>query len=287
MKKRGQHYVWRYYLKAWAVDDQIFCLRKGKIFKANLTGVAKERDFYRLKKLSSEEKKFIKEVAIKHLPEESQKVSLDLIEQFTTVLNDGIEEDINNSHEDLHSRIESSAIDHINSIQKGEIGFFNTIKGFESFMYFLCVQSLRTKQMKSRVLTNVTPPPNVDMENIWNVLSLILATNLTRGFLLAKDSYQMVLLDNRSSVQLITGDQPVVNTYFTGNPKNPPEKLEFYYPISPTIAILVTEDIRYKGIINLPLNSEEVSAYNGHIIGNALDQIYAFSEESLERYKQR
>lgn len=28
-----QHYVWRYYLRQWANNDQIYCLRSNKVFR--------------------------------------------------------------------------------------------------------------------------------------------------------------------------------------------------------------------------------------------------------------
>lgn len=55
MKKRKQHYIWRYYLNAWATDEQIFCLRENKIFKTNLMNIGNIRDFYRLKELSNQD----------------------------------------------------------------------------------------------------------------------------------------------------------------------------------------------------------------------------------------
>jgi hypothetical protein len=58
MKKRKQHYIWRYYLNAWATDEQIFCLRENKIFKTNLMNIGNIRDFYRLKELSNQDIKF-------------------------------------------------------------------------------------------------------------------------------------------------------------------------------------------------------------------------------------
>ena len=54
-KKKNQHYVFQAYLKPWAENDLIYCLRDGKIFRPNLAGVACERFFYQLQDLTSEE----------------------------------------------------------------------------------------------------------------------------------------------------------------------------------------------------------------------------------------
>lgn len=51
-KKRRQHYVFQAYLKAWGIDEQVWCLREEKIFKTNTVNIAHERDFYRVQPLN-------------------------------------------------------------------------------------------------------------------------------------------------------------------------------------------------------------------------------------------
>ena len=60
MKKRGQHYVWQYYLKSWTTNGKLFCLRDNEVFCTIPDNVAKKRDFYRLKELTDKEIYFIK-----------------------------------------------------------------------------------------------------------------------------------------------------------------------------------------------------------------------------------
>jgi Protein of unknown function (DUF4238) len=56
VKKKRHHYVWQHYLKLWArKDDQIFCLRKGKIFPSHTKNVAMESDFYKLEPFAPRE----------------------------------------------------------------------------------------------------------------------------------------------------------------------------------------------------------------------------------------
>lgn len=57
-KKRRHHYVFQAYLKAWGMNEQVWCLREGKIFKANTVNIAQERDFYRIQPLNLFELKF-------------------------------------------------------------------------------------------------------------------------------------------------------------------------------------------------------------------------------------
>lgn len=302
MKKRGQHHVWRHYLKAWSVDDKVFCLRlsEGRVFQANVRKVGKERDFYRLRELNQEDIEFIKKLVIEPSPVHLQRLHSNLVKQFNCMfelkrllqskgiddaaLNYEIEEAMNNLEEDLHCRIEDSVVEHIDSILRGDISFSDTDKGYMDFMYFLCVQYMRTKKIKANILANVRTPQNIDMERIWPVLSHIFATNMGWSWFAERNNFPIVLLDNQISEQFITGDQPVINTYATGDLKNPPTQVEHYYPVSPTIAVLVAEKGKYGSKKTLSLSAEEVSGYNQQIVRNAYDQVYASSKKTLEAY---
>jgi hypothetical protein len=299
-KKRRQHYVWRHYLKPWAADDKVFCLRANKVFESNLTGIANERDFYRLKELSQKEIDFIKEVAIDPSPEPSKKLHNNLLNQFNLVfnlkrfvqsqginnpdLNEKIEETVNNLEENFHQGIEGSAIGYLKSILSGETDFIHTDEGFADFVYFLCVQYMRTKKIKEGVLACVKPPDDISLEKIWNILSHIHATNLGGSLYADRKNFQLVLFENQSPVQFITGDQPVVNIYATGDPNNPPQQLEFYYPVSPDTAVLLAERKKYRDEERRSIGPVEAKVYNEYIVKNRHDQIYAASKEALEPY---
>ena len=300
MKKRRQHYVWQHYLKPWATDNKIFCLRDNKVFESSLIGIANERDFYRLKELNKEDIAFIEKLVIEQSPKLLQKLHTNLIKQFNfvfdlksfiqsqgidnPVVSEKIEETVNNLEEDFHSRIEDSVIGHIESIRSGNTDFFNNDKGFIDFIYFLCVQYMRTKKVKTSVIANVRPPENIDIEKIWNILSHIFATNMGGSLYTDRKNFRLLLLDNRSSAPFITGDQPVVNTYATGDLKNPPQQLELYYPVSPVTAVLLTESKKYEADKQRSVGLVEATAYNEHIVRNRHDQIFAASRKALEAY---
>jgi len=65
---RRQHHVWRYYLKAWATGEQLFCLQDGRIFPSNVSGVAVERDFYKLQTLTRQDIEAIRLISAKAHP---------------------------------------------------------------------------------------------------------------------------------------------------------------------------------------------------------------------------
>jgi len=106
MKIRGQHYVWRYYLQAWADGaGVIHCLRDGRVFPVQPKDVAKERDFYRLKSLTQEDIAFIERFSIKPAPPHLQKLHRNLIAAFTkiTTLNDAANSSLPEGHEVQHT----------------------------------------------------------------------------------------------------------------------------------------------------------------------------------------
>ena len=300
-KKRHHHYIWRYYLRSWATDGKIACLMEGKIFESNLMGIGQKRDFYKLNELNSNDLSFIKRLAIDSSPKHLQNSHLNLVKQFNLVfrlrdelkskgvdepkLNKLLDVTIHNLEENLHADIENKAIKYINSILREDIEFYNTDIGYTEFIYFLCVQLMRTEKIRKSTVKGVGPIEGIDFEKIWNVLSHIFAKNMGWNFYANRELHKMTLLKNETTKELITADQPVINTYATiGASTAPIENVELYYPVSPRIAILVSEKEGYKGISKKLLSENDVVSYNNQIVKNSHKQVYGTSLSVLEEY---
>lgn len=276
MKKTRQHYVWRYYLKPWSTNKKIYCLRGRKIFNSNLMGVANKRDFYRLKELTQSDIELIITMAGNSKSESHQILYLDLANQFNS---------INNYEENLHCYIENMAIKHIDSILRKNIDFYKSDNDSMGFLYFLCVQYMRTNKIESNIASEFGDDPNIDIEKIWNVLRHIYAYNMSEYFFSHRNDFKMLLVLNNTVFPLITGDQPVINTYAVDRTlKRTVDKLEFYYPVSPSLAILLTEKKEYSGMEKLFFEEEDVCLHNSYIVKESHEQIYSNSKESLETY---
>jgi hypothetical protein len=76
-----------------------------------------------------------------------------------------------------------------------------------------------------------------------------------------------------------------INTYANiGLDKTPPENVELYYPVSPKIAILISEKEEYQSNRLKILNEHEVVSYNKMMIRNSHNQVYGASMNVLQEY---
>jgi hypothetical protein len=69
MPKKRHHFVPRFYLRAWAQKDKVYCLQNGEIRSPNIGNVAAENYFYRLEELSPGDVEFLREAIIRDSPE--------------------------------------------------------------------------------------------------------------------------------------------------------------------------------------------------------------------------
>ena len=122
-----------------------------------------------------------------------------------------------------------------------------------------------------------------NIDAMWPVLRHTSATNV--GFSLYQDrkEFRPILLENKSKVPFITGDQPIINTYAVGlELEDNLEDLEFYYPLTPAIALLFTDDINYQDETIVPADEDDVIKFNTYIYEQSGRQVYASQREVLE-----
>jgi len=299
IKKRKQHYVWKYYLKPWSLNDKIYCLRNGEIFNPNLEGVANKRDFYRIRELTQEDIKLIEKIAIDNSPEILKEIHYNFIKMFNKIFrlkrwiyskglinpqtDKLIDIFINNFEEEIHGKIENNAIKYLDSILKCNLDFYKINHDRSIFLFYVSEQYLRTNKVKSNIVKIFQKNTDVDIEKIWNILRHIFATNT--AFNLSEENIKIILIENLSTIPFITGDQPIINTFAVGKKlEDIVENIELYYPISPTLAILLSENIDYSGTEKLIFKEEDVIRYNKYVTLESLEQIYSNSAESLEVY---
>jgi len=272
------------------------------VFHSNLKGIAQIRDFYKLKELTLQDITFVRRFLVEPYEGEQRKINEDWIKFFNFIFEfkaelqaKGINSQevekvigvaVNNFEEDYHGVIESTAIKYLDSIKRHDISFYCSDKGRLNFFYFLCAQYLRTNRMRESVLGSLTNNMvmGVNFNNVWNVMAHIFTTNMAFGLAEDNEKYRIVLLNNKSKIPLIAGDQPVINTYAIGKQGDSVNELEFYYPISPVLAILISGKDEYKFIKEKNISDDDAERYNLSIKDQSHSQIYASSENNIKRY---
>ncbi|WP_419879616.1 DUF4238 domain-containing protein [Brevibacillus centrosporus] len=122
------------------------------------------------------------------------------------------------------------------------------------------------------------------IENVWSVLYFVFATNLAISLSSNKD-FRLLLLKNNSALPFITGDQPVINTQANYSVYEETKEFELYYPLSPSLALLITNSkTRNSNQSTYAVQESEVTMYNNLIYKASDEQLYASDENVLNSF---
>ncbi|TVL14705.1 DUF4238 domain-containing protein [Shewanella algae] len=307
MKKRRQHYIWRRYLKSWTTSkDQILCYRLGETFPSNLMGVGQERDFYKLKELTETDIYIIKKVFLDIIqPPELREFCGEWIGAFQAIFDfnkhleksfpseldtkeaiDAFDTSITNMEENLHSQIEKSSIHVLDRLLHRDVSVFSERENFLKFCYFISAQFLRTKKMRDRLAANYSDLLPGFIERAAGVLRHIFASCIGWHLLARCEQGKLSpkLLVNNTENLFITSDQPVINMHSVIEGNNVvPSKTEFYYPISPRLAVLIAEDSSQEEPLQ-EIDSEKAKELNLFVAKSAHEQIFGIHGTDLSDY---
>ena len=298
--KKRQHFVWRKYLRKWAINEKIFCLMGERIFEGGLMNIGQEKYFYKLKELTDQEISFLKALVESDNRPMIRKLNRGWIDFFNKVFefkklidSKGISHPeidkmfdtiICNYEEDFHCSIESEGVELLEMLYNKDLSFYNDDNMLISFLFFICQQYFRTQKLSSNVKNAIGSFKGLNIEAMWSVLRHTSATSV--GFSLYQDrnKFRPVIIENKSDIPFITGDQPVINTYAIGlDLDEEPVDLEFYYPLSPAIALLLTGKDKYRAQTDIRATKSEVMKYNRYIRDQSGKQVYASSRDVLEK----
>jgi hypothetical protein len=313
------HHTPRQYLLAWAdPDERIAWLGYGKVRRSRLTVVGGENDFYRLKELTVPDVDCLK-LLIDGLQEhrrDGHKCFLQMYllptrlkalleqrieEQQQHIADRGASKDdmgdaaiararhelgvaIANFNENYHASIERRFWPFLELIKQRDFSFYEDSHRAIDFIRGLFVQYFRTKAVKERVLQKEIVLFE-DMERVWDVLSHIMAIEAGRSFFVDRRNFQIVVLDNDTQVPFITSDQPIINMLTGGKSFDVPERVELYYPLSPTQAMLYLEKSTPTGKFNNPVSIDDAHRYNQMMLRHSGLQVFSNSEEYLKLLK--
>lgn len=294
--KKLQHYIPRFYLRAWAQQGRVYCLQGGKIRLDSIRNLGAENYFYRLQELSPEDVDFLREF-IKDSPE-GLKASLEqLLESFTTpylakrmLQASGlatpekmteIDRIIIQLNENLHTRIEDDFQPHLGAMISGNLSFLEDAKKAAVFYRGLAVQYARTNHIKQTRLA-MDRKRFAQYLRIANPLVHILAMNVGLSLYTERKRHTIMLLDNATNIPFITADQPVINIASAPKDMRPPTKFELYYPLSPTKAMLLLEPASDFLPSDSSVSETFVHMYNLRMAAHSYRQVFSISPHALE-----
>lgn len=302
--KKKQHYVWKKYLASWSNRNQIFTLLKssGKIVKTNLEGVAQERFFYALEEYTEEEEIILRELIRLWSNEVVRPITEELFEMFVSyskikralknkdlrsVDTSGLDKSLAllkaNAMENVHTTFESFGGKLIAVRKVEDLKFLDANNELLFAMVYVCFQYLRTKNMKETIKP-IIPKYDYLSEKFLNIFPFIYAPGMADTLTYVKD-IKFIFFDNQTDVDFITTDQPIINIKkHLINEKGNVAQLDFYYPITPKIAIVIhyqEQDEKYKYSL---IDREQVNTYNQKMLSNARDFVFSNSEAQLEAH---
>jgi hypothetical protein len=104
------------------------------------------------------------------------------------------------------------------------------------------------------------------------------------SFYIDRKNFKLMMIENNTKNDFITGDQPVINIFSLSTIKDEPvENIAFYYPISPKLAVFVIEKNRFEGMTILSVTEQEVDSYNEAIIQCSFEQVFSLKRGTLEQ----
>ncbi len=292
-----QHYVPRFYLRAWANNEKIYCLQDNKVRNPNIRGVGAENYFYRLRELSLDDVNFLRQAIITGSPEGLKASHEELVHAFTLpylakrkLEAEGratseamaeIDRAIIELNEELHTSIEEDFQPHLAAMISGDLSFLEDAAQAAVFYKGLAVQYARTNHIKKT--RSIMEPERLEMYlRIVNPLVHIVANNVGLSLYAERTRHKIVLLDNMTSVPFITADQPVINISTGPKDTTPPARFELYYPLSPTKAMLLLDPSNQllRGKPSVP--DTFVHLYNLRMAAHSYRQVFSNSPGVLE-----
>lgn len=275
-KTKKQHYVWQHYLRAWTIDNQIYCKRGDSVFRTSTENVAQERYFYEAKQLNDNEILFVRDFIARLHPSGHQLLS-NTFEDYLEIAK-GDDYLRRNGLEKFHSIVEGKTISIIDSIRNRDFRVLMNQQNKVDFCHFLGRQYTRTKKLKDQhlVTSSLGQVPdiyaNCDFGKVREVITFLLADNIG-NWIYSNAVFNFLI--NTSETCFITSDQPIYNLHAKEDGKA--KEFELYYPISPRIALLA---LKKRTETNFA-DSQAVEKYNDFIRRNAYKNIFACSREEL------
>ena len=201
----------------------------------------------------------------------------------------------NNNMEDFYCDIEGELVQYFRIIDEHGIGFYYNLDRNDRFNFLsdICIQYFRTLPLKERWMKQFGDSiKKLDFAKVGIDLSKVNLENLSIFFfwhiqtslaysLMSKET-TIALLNNNTAIPFITSDQPIINLKCDyDNDLAETTELTFFYPISPTKALVINGDNTERQI---DVSEEAVREYNSAIARSSSHLIIGNEKEILRQY---
>ena len=294
---KNQHYVWQHYLRAWAHDGQVWCVRapKRQAFRTNTSNIGSETYFYRVRELDEHDIAYLKAVisqasagelrelnegwlALFQMTFAARKAVADYGADTSIALRlyselEAVEKTI---VERYHTGVEDKAIPILELLRAADAAFYDDVNQASDFIHFLTLQYFRTAKMRNAITgTPLTVPWNP--QRTWPIESFIYATNVGASLFAERKRYGISFLENNSLVPFIAGDQPVINLN-----RQADQDLCLFFPVSPTMAMVYAADRKRFPLGTSRIGKIGAETYNYLLYAKSDSQIYGADCTYLE-----
>lgn len=299
-RTKRQHHVWKDYFDPWLVKGLISFTLDGNVRTSGPGNVANKRYFYEVGEMTEQDVRMLKTLAsgqkseLMRISAESWIASVQLIFKFRDVMvargmdRSDIDEIVTQCARQLgeqhQSMIEHSGLKYLPALRSADAFNIPEGEGYIEFCYFVTTQYFRTLRAKENLKRELEADNPGYVDRSMAAIIPMMATLVTSALINGRDRLVPTLLLNKSGVNFITGDQPIINTHAVDVRKGDSiPGTEFYYPISPARAIIFTENPRYRnGVITDPAHARE---FNRMMAISAERSAFASSEDELQEWK--
>ena len=305
-----QHYVQRAYLSKWEENNQLWIYDQvdRKIKNKGKNAICFEIDYYKLDRLSEDEKRLF-EVLYKNLPYGLRKN----IYEFNNILNCEIEIEaqskkikefvtkiFNDNQCEIENKVFAQAgesiicdIEHGLSVEiwdklfNSDSTFMDNEQDRVDFYTYIIGQVWRVpvkKKLLANSLNQIKCKTNANISVDRMFPYFIYHQTIIESILISQyNKHKLFYLHiaGDSKFEFITSDNPVINTCNDFDCNGTPKEYEFYWPITPRLAVLISE--HQKEFCN-PVSDDIIEKYNYLIYKNSNRYVISHKQEMILKY---
>lgn len=287
---KKQHYVWRKYLNPWKLNTEekkvwTLIIKTSKVDNISLMDVAQASYFYKMYELSPIEIQVCRNLAMQFPP---------FVQPFAETLLKGYEAISYNMMTESDKR--DFALHYIDNMQTciEKMGSpllnckcLNDLKNIQNkyqAIFYLCVQYSRTYKMREVGIVGYKdfPLKSELYKKVFPFISLLMATTIGHNLVVGNPNTRYIFVRNETSIPFVTSDQPVINLKKDEVDEDGFTKdLELYYPISPSRAIIISQNHLLDEYSEIQADESFVEDKNRKMFENASLYMFANNKEIL------